>query len=150
MWGGDVTNSRRKGAGFEREIARELYLLTGVKFERDLEQYRKSDRGDLITSEPWPFLVECKRRAKGCFDQNWWTQASIAASGRDRGGVKPSWPVVIYRFDRQPTRVRISQRAIVEILSRENWSATDEHHADITLEGLAYLYREWAALAPIK
>ena len=142
--GGGMTNSRNKGASFEREVARELELLTGVKFKRDLDQYRQSERGDLITDQPWPFAIECKRRASGSFDQKWWQQAVTASMNVTLPGVSFAYPVVIYRFDRKPIQVRISSRTILECVTRKKWSAED-YPCDIDLNGLAYLYREWVA-----
>lgn len=134
-----MINSRNKGATFERDIAQELFRLLGINFKRDLEQYRQSDRGDLIADQAFPFLIECKRYAGGGFQAAWWKQAykaSIATGQR---------PCVIYKFDRKPIRVRVQLRAAMECLSRGAWSAEDQHLIDIDLDGFAYLAREGLA-----
>lgn len=132
-----MTNSRNKGASFEREIAKELFLLTGVELRRDLDQYRSSDLGDLICDNPnFPFIIECKRRANGGFQAAWWAQASKAALAVGKRAA------VVYRFDRQDTRVRVQLRAAMECISRGKWSAEDAHLIDISLDGFAYLIRE--------
>lgn len=129
--------SRDKGKRFEREVASALHDLLGIKFARDLSQYQRSDQGDLLADCPdFPFLIECKRRASGGFENAWWKQAHSAAVGASK------MPAVVYRFDHQETRVRVQIRAVMECLTRGKYSAEDSHFADITLEGFAYLCRE--------
>ena len=73
--------SRTKGASFEREVGNALHEELGIRFERDLEQYRKSDRGDLIPRDPaFPFLIECKRRSKGFACETAWRRQATAAA----------------------------------------------------------------------
>lgn len=135
-----MANSRNKGATFEREIAQELYRLTGINLKRDLDQCRQSDLGDLICADPaFPFVIECKRFSNGGFQSAWWAQASKAALSAGKRAA------VVYRFDRQPVRVRVQLRAAMECISRGKWSAEDPHLIDIDLEGLAYLIREGMA-----
>ena len=132
-----MTNSRNKGSAYEREIAQELYRLTGINLKRDLDQYRATDRGDLVCDDPdFPLIIECKRRASGGFQAAWWQQASRAAVAQNKRAA------VIYRFDRQPTRVRVQLRTAMELISGGKWSAPDQHLIDIDLDGLAYLIRE--------
>lgn len=132
-----MANSRNKGASFEREVANELFLLTGINLKRDLDQYRASDLGDLICDDPtFPFVLECKRYAGGGFQSAWWAQAYKAALAANKRAA------VIYRFDRQPIRVRVQLRAAMECISRNKWSAEDQHLIDLDLEGFAYLIRE--------
>lgn len=135
-----MTNSRNKGAGFEREVAQALFAELGVSFKRDLEQYRASDLGDLIPDNPrFPFLIECKRYASGGFRQAWWDQVYRAAIGTEKR------PAVIYRFDRQPIRVRLQLRAAMECISRKRWSAEDAHLIDVDLPAFVYICREGLA-----
>ena len=94
-----MTNSRNKGASFEREVSNLIQEHLGVGVKRDLEQYRESDRGDLIGLEGW--TIECKRRAKGSVEYSWWEQVCSAA---EKSG---TIPVLIYRFDRQLPKCRI-------------------------------------------
>lgn len=94
---------RLKGAQYERQIAGVLFDLIGVKFKRDLEQYRSAERGDLVADDPdFPFTIECKRYASGSTARpGWWEQACIAARSQGK------WPALVYRFDRSDTRVRV-------------------------------------------
>jgi hypothetical protein len=86
-------NSRNKGASFEREIAQMLEAELGLQFKRDLRQYQAADYGDLITDDQFPFLIECKRYAKGSgMKEAWWDQAGRAAFRTDQ------WPCVIYKY----------------------------------------------------
>lgn len=128
-------NSRNKGSAFERQIAKELFLLTGVGFKRDLEQYRAADHGDLIPDDPaWPFVVECKRYARGtgCRDA-WKAQAQKAAVAVGK------MPAVVFRFDRQDTRVTVPWAALSKCygppVGPDDW-------IEISLDGLAFLARE--------
>lgn len=119
-------NSRNKGASFERQIAIELELLTGVRFKRDLEQYRAGDHGDLIPSDPaWPFVLECKRYASGTgCTPAWKAQASKAAAAEGK------LPAVIFKFDRRDVRVAMP---LAELGGE--WAET-------TMDALAYRARE--------
>jgi len=131
-----MTNSRNKGAAFERDIAKQLHLELGVNFKRDLDQYREKDRGDLLCDQAFPFLIECKHYKTGSFQEAWWKQAYRAALGT---GQKPA---VIYKFNHKPIRVRVQMRAAVECLTRRKWSAEDAHVIDIDFNGFVYLCRE--------
>lgn len=130
-------NSRNKGSSFERDIARELHLLLGVSFKRDLDQYREKDRGDLIAdSDAFPFVIECKRYANGSgCKPTWWAQANKAALEAQK------FPAVIFKYDRKPVRVAVSARHAVECITRRKWSA-ENHLIEIDIEGFAYLCRE--------
>lgn len=123
--------SRNKGAAFEREIARELCLLTGIGFKRELEQVREAGYGDLTADDPaFPFLIECKRYAAGNGPaQAWIDQAERAA---EKAG---KLSAVVFRYDRQPVRVSVPMRAICT-------GAPDHERAEVSLAGMAYLARE--------
>lgn len=128
-------NSRNKGATFERDVARELELLTGISFKRDIEQYRAGEHGDLIASDPaWPFVIECKRYANGagCLDA-WRDQATAAAAAANK------IPCVVFKFDRLPIRVAVPFWAIALAYGGEDSS---DEWANISLQGLAHLAAE--------
>lgn len=121
-------NSRNKGATFERDIARELELLTGIRFQRNLEQSRAVDHCDLIPdSDAWPYSLELKAYAagNGC-KPAWREQATRAAAKTGR------IPCVVYKYNRQPIRV------CLPLADSGEWHET-------TLAGLAYLARELMA-----
>ena len=61
-----MANSRAKGAKWERDLAKMLYLELGISFSRNLEQYRTAEGGDLIPDdESFPFSIEAKHYATG-------------------------------------------------------------------------------------
>ena len=123
--------SRTKGSSFERDIARELEALTGIKFQRNLEQVRTAAHGDLIADDPdWPFSIECKRRATGisCLS-DWKAQATQAAQLVGKA------PAVAFKFDRQPIRVAVPLYAIWQGQEPGEW-------AEVTLAGFASIAAE--------
>lgn len=123
--------SRTKGAAFEREIAGVLFDELGIRFERDLDQYRKADRGDLIPDDPaFPFLIECKRRAgSGDCERVWRDQAARAAQSVRK------MPAVVFRYDRKPARVSVPLRAFCEGWPMDQW-------AEVSLAGFCFIARE--------
>lgn len=123
-----MINSRDKGAAFEREIAADLHKLTGIKFERNLEQYRKAGQGDLITDDPsWPFMIECKRAGKNTSFPAWQRQAIAQAEATGQ------LPCVIYRLDRKPARVLVPLPTLINRQFSEGceW-------AEMSLPGFCY------------
>ena len=129
-------HSRRKGHAFERHIAQELLDRLGVTFRRDLDQYRAAEHGDLIPDDPaFPFVIECKRYAAGTNCLAAWKAQAVAAA---RAAEKR--PAVIFRFDRQETRVAVPLSAFCDAWPADQW-------AEITLDGFALLARELMAEA---
>ena len=123
--------SRNKGSSFEREVAAELFGLLGITFERDLDQYRKADRGDLIPDDTaFPFLIECKRYAAGDACLPAWKAQAVKAAQAAR-----KIPAVVFRFDRRQTRVAVPLRALCATWPADQW-------AEVTLEGFAFIARE--------
>ena len=110
-----MVNSRSKGMGGEREI---IAILTdelggdanGLSFKRDIDQYRQSDLGDIICSDPaFPFVIEVKRyRAGYGIQPAWWDQCCNAAKAAGRGKL----PLLVYRYDRLPWRWRFPVAAL--------------------------------------
>lgn len=128
--------SRRKGHAFERHVAQELLDRLGISFRRDLDQYRAAEHGDLIPDDPaFPFVIECKRYAAGttCL-ASWKAQAVAAARAADKRAA------VIFRFDRQETRVAVPLSAFCDAWPADQW-------AEVTLDGFALLARELMAEA---
>lgn len=125
-------NSRAKGASFERSIAQELELLTGVKFARNLEQSRAVDHCDLIPSDSdWPFSLELKAYAVGTGCRPEWQRQSERAAAKTG-----KLPCVIYKYNRRPVRVSVPFLALG--YDCPEW-------IDVSLDGLAYLARELMA-----
>ena len=124
-----MTNSRDKGAAFEREIAAALHKLTGITFLRNLEQYRTAEQGDLIADDPaWPFMVECKRAMKATSFPAWQRQAIAQAEKTGQ------LPCVIYRLDRKPARALVP----LPILLHRN-IFDDCEWVEMSLTGLCYV-----------
>jgi len=128
---------RQKGASFEREIAGMLEAELGIKFKRDIEQYRQSTRGDLIPVDAsFPFSIECKRYADGRYARpEWWEQSCAAAKA---AGLMPA---LIYRFDRSPIVVRIPVQAFV-VMADGSGDYGWQYHADMTFEAFCMVARE--------
>ena len=105
-------NGRNKGANFERWVAKELHLETGVRFRRNLSQYQQKDLADLTPDRSFPFLIECKRY-KNSVDPKWWDQICTAA--RSSANVDDAMPCLIYKLDRQPIKCRIPIQALIRL-----------------------------------
>lgn len=133
-----MVNGRAKGAAFERSIASELEGELGIKFKRDLEQYRERDRGDLVAvgCDNWPFLLECKRYAgSGVASPLWWEQACTAAK---KAGLLPC---LIYKFDRRPIVARVPVQAMVRMADgceKYDWN----YYCELTFSAFAMVTRE--------
>ena len=100
-----MTNSRNKGAAFEREIANSLNeeLNLTVPLKRILEQTREKFLPDLILGN---WYLECKRYGQGNEPvEKWWSQVLDAA--KDRG-----IPALIYKFNNRPIKVRVLANSI--------------------------------------
>lgn len=124
-----MTNSRQKGAAFERTCANMLFDITGLEAKRDLEQYRASDHGDLIGVPGW--TVECKRYANGVtWKRSWWEQCLSAANAAG------NQPVLVYKYDRCPIR------CVVKLSSISPYYYDKENTAEIDFETWCMLVAE--------
>lgn len=128
---------RQKGAAFEREVAGLLLDELGIKFKREIEQYRQSDLGDLRpVDSDFPFVIECKRYADGYLAKDaWWDQACSAARA---AGLLPS---LIYRFDRRPIICRVPVAAFV-VMSGGKDDYGWQYNADVTFGAYCMIARE--------
>lgn len=102
-----LTNSRTKGASFERQVAsmlNEFFEAQQIDFKtrRNLNQYQLTNECDLDI----PFhAVECKRYKSGCIPKKeWWQQVCESALKRI--------PVLVYKFDYKPIRVCLPLYAV--------------------------------------
>jgi hypothetical protein len=133
--------SRNKGASFERDIARQLEALLGIKFERNLEQVRTAAHGDLVPNDPaFPFSCELKRYASGISCLTAWKDQSSKAAA-----MCGKIPAVIFKFDRQPVRVAVPLACLTD-----GKCDNPAEWAEITLEGFAYVAREIMAAKVLK
>ena len=100
-----MTNSRNKGASFEREVAilltNDLNLTNNIR--RILEQTREKHLPDLMLGR---WYLECKRYGSGAEPLDaWWKQVLEATKNK---GI----PALVYKFDRRPIKVRVPIGAI--------------------------------------
>lgn len=107
-----MVNGRQKGASAEREIAKLLEEELdgfGLKFKRDLEQYRSAEHGDLVCSDPtFPFCIEVKRYKTGCAAQPaWYDQVCAAANACHK------LPLLVYKYNHQPWKWRMPVQAVM-------------------------------------
>ena len=134
-WSNRQQMSKRKGATWERKLANDLFLELGIKFSRNLEQYRTAAGGDLIPDdELFPFSIEAKHYAKGrgC-KKEWWAQSEKAAIAANK------MPCVIYKYDHYPPRAVVSLEPIARMYGTQD---DGDHLVDLSLEGFCYLCRE--------
>ena len=113
-----MTNSRNKGAAFEREIANSLNeeLNLTVPLKRILEQTREKFLPDLILGI---WYLECKRYGQGNEPvEKWWSQVLDAA--KDRG-----IPALIYKFNNRPIKVRVPLHTINNNLMKDDQLTCD-------------------------
>jgi hypothetical protein len=113
-----MTNSRNKGAAFEREIANSLNdeLNLTLPLKRILEQTREKFLPDLILGN---WYLECKRYGQGNEPvEKWWLQVLDAA--KDRG-----IPALIYKFNNRPIKVRVPLHTINNNLMKDDQLTCD-------------------------
>ena len=113
-----MTNSRNKGASFEREIANSLNeeLNLTLPLKRILEQTREKFLPDLILGN---WYLECKRYGQGNEPvEKWWSQVLDAA--KDRG-----IPALIYKFNNRPIKVRVPLHTINNNLLKDDQLTCD-------------------------
>ena len=96
-----MTNSRNKGASFEREVANlltnDLNLRNSIR--RVLEQTREKHLPDLMLGR---WYLECKRYGSGAEPlDSLWKQVLEATKNK---GI----PALVYKFDRRPIKVNPS------------------------------------------
>ena len=135
-----MINSKAKGSAFERQVVsamNDFFEKSGIDFvcERNLEQVRTGNQCDILI----PFhSIECKHYKKAnihWFKQQWWNEAVNAASGRI--------PVLVFKYNRVPTRVVIPMCAI-----NTSWDKDNEKIAVISFpEWLRVLGLNWSSYA---
>ena len=113
-----MTNSRNKGAAFEREIANSLNeeLNLTLPLKRILEQTREKFLPDLILGN---WYLECKRYGQGNEPvEKWWSH--VLAAAKDRG-----IPALIYKFNNRPIKVRVPLHTINNNLLKDDQLTCD-------------------------
>ena len=113
-----MTNSRNKGAAFEREIANLLNeeLELTIPLKRILEQTREKFLPDLILGR---WHLECKRYGQGNEPiENWWNQVLDSIKEREL-------PALIYKFNNRPIKVRVPLYSVNPSLDKDNSNTCD-------------------------
>ena len=113
-----MTNSRNKGAAFEREIANLLNeeLELTIPLKRILEQTREKFLPDLILGR---WHLECKRYGQGNEPiENWWNQVLDSIKEREL-------PALIYKFNNRPIKVRVPLYSVNPSLDKDNSNKCD-------------------------
>ena len=131
-----MVNSRNKGASFEREVVKNLNEFFSqnnldVTCKRNLDQYQQSGECDI----PIPFhAVECKHYKEGNWlKSEWWRQVCDSAKDNEI-------PVLVFKFNRIPTRVCIPLHAI-----NTDWEVDNQKIAVIPFdEWLDVLKKNWS------
>ena len=124
-----MTNSRNKGASFEREIANILNDSLDLKkpLKRILEQTREKHLPDLILGK---WCIECKRYGQGAEPlESWWDQV-IKSTPED------SYPALIYKFNHRPIKVRVPIHTVNRSLDKDF-----NHVCDFSLESFVALLK---------
>lgn len=135
------SKSINKGRGYEYEVIRELYQQLGLTFVRELDQTRTAHLGDLVTNDcDFPFVIECKRY-KSSVSPAWWDQVCTAAA------VAGKLPCLIYRLDRQKTKVRMPVQAITYLADFTPAGDVSEQHdwkfaVEMDMDTACYVMRE--------
>jgi len=126
-----MTNSRNKGASFEREIANNLNESLNLKkpLKRILEQTREKHLPDLILGN---WFLECKRYGQGAEPlESWWDQVIKSTP-------EGCLPALIYKFNHRPIKVRIPLHTVNRNLQKD-FSNT----CDISLESFIFLIKSF-------
>ena len=113
-----MTNSRNKGAAFEREIANLLNeeLELTIPLKRILEQTREKFLPDLILGR---WHLECKRYGQGNEPiENWWNQVLDSIKEREL-------PALIYKLNNRPINVRVPLYSVNPSLDKDNFNTCD-------------------------
>ena len=113
-----MTNSRNKGAAFEREIANLLNeeLELTIPLKRILEQTREKFLPDLILGR---WHLECKRYGQGNEPiENWWNQVLDSIKEKEL-------PALIYKFNNRPIKVRVPLYSVNHSLDKDNFNTCD-------------------------
>jgi hypothetical protein len=126
-----MTNSRNKGASFEREIANNLNESLNLKkpLKRILEQTREKHLPDLILGN---WFLECKRYGQGAEPlESWWDQVIKSTP-------EGCLPALIYKFNHRPIKVRIPLYAVNSNLQKDL-----SNTCDISLESFIFLIKSF-------
>lgn len=127
--------NRANGASNERRVADMLFRELGIRFQRNLKQTQEAGHGDLVANDcDFPFSLEVKRTtASGACLSAWEVQAQESAKKDGKHAC------VVYSRGSQPWRFRIYFDAFAEATGGR---AVSNQHADLDIQGFAYVCRE--------
>ena len=112
-----MTDSRKKGAAFERQIVNRLNDFFAshnldITCKRNLDQYQSANLCDI---EIPGHAIECKAYKSGwTYQTAWWNQVC--------GAAKDLTPILIWKFNNKPIRVTLPLHAINQHLPVNNSS----------------------------
>lgn len=109
------SRERNKGAGYEREVCKNLYIIFPMAC-RNLEQVRTSEGRDLDNTQP--LCIQCKRRKK--------VTMATAKQGLDEAISSADdeyWcPMVVFRDDAGESYVMLKERDFTALyFDMTNW-----------------------------
>ena len=114
-----MTDSRKKGAVFERQIVNYIKDHLGESLpetpKRNLSQYQVKGEADILIPG---YSIECKAYGSGAtYKQAWWEQACHSSGDR--------FPVLIYKFNNRPIRCVIQLMAVCRSFSYDPQLVTE-------------------------
>ena len=114
-----MTDSRKKGAVFERQIVNYIKDHLGESLpetpKRNLSQYQVKGDADILIPG---YSIECKAYGSGAtYKQAWWEQACHSSGDR--------FPVLIYKFNNRPIRCVIQLMAVCRSFSYDPQLVTE-------------------------
>tara|TARA_B100001939_G_scaffold201001_1_gene172748 strand:+ start:845 stop:1255 length:411 start_codon:yes stop_codon:yes gene_type:complete len=115
-------NQRKKGHDFERKVAKMLQEDLGLTkpIRRILNQYQEKNHPDLKLGR---WNIECKAYKKGFEPATAWWDQVLGVTGEGQ------IPVLIYKFDNKPIRIRVQAKVVNSLLIDEeklldlNWGS---------------------------
>jgi len=130
-------NSRTKGATYERQVVgilNKFFLKNNfdISCKRNLDQYQTKNLPDISI----PFhSIECKHYKEGNWlKADWWRQVCESAD------LDNTIPVLIFKFNRVPTRVAIPFYAI-----NTEWDIDNQKMAIMSMDDwLEILLKNWS------
>ena len=124
-----MTDSRNKGASFERKICKLIKDNLNIDAKRNLDQYQAKGQADIVIPG---WSIECKAYQKGTTYKKAWLQQT-----RESAKLLGLTPVLIYKFNNCPIKCVIP----IDVLSR-NFSAGHDLVCEVDIDTWFYIVRE--------
>ena len=124
-----MTDSRHKGASFERKICSLIKENLNIDAKRNLDQYQVSGMADIIIPG---WSIECKAYKKGnAYKPKWWRQTKAAALNKNLT------PVLIYKFNNSPIKCVIQIKTLTK-----NFGSDPDLLCEVSIDTWFYIVRE--------